>query len=334
MPDQIFLHLLIFSVALYGVMKGADWLIEGAGNLARHFRVSELLIGLTIVAFGTSLPELVVSVNAAIQGNPILAYANVIGSNITNILLILGCAAVVYPMTTSPEARRDLGFSFALVVGFFAILIVTVFPLQSPISARLDWWGGAILIAFFITFIGRLFWQEMKSRKNPRTEAVSNEQAEEYNLGLLSLQIVVGLALVIIGGDFTVKSAVAMAQKLGVSESTIGLTIVALGTSLPELVASLVAAGKQKSDIALGNILGSNIMNVALVLASSAMLSPFLIDFWGVIDMVIMTIVSLLFLGLLMKKNGPNISRQTGGFFLILYVAYMLLIGMRSQLGA
>jgi len=332
--QDIFLPLIIFAISLYAVMKGADWLIEGASNMARHFRVSDLLIGLTVVAFGTSLPELVVSVNAAINGNPVLAYANVIGSNIANILLILGCAAIVFPMTTSPEARRDLGFSFLLVIGFCLITGLTIFPLQPELSAQLNQWSGMLLLGFFVLFIARIFLQEAKTRHSSSDQDNSNqENQEDYNLGLLTLQVVAGLALVIIGGDFTVKSAITMASKLGISESTIGLTIVAFGTSLPELVASLVAAGRQKSDIALGNILGSNIMNLALVLGSTVVITPLTIDAWGVIDMVILTLVSLIFLTLLLKRRGPNISRHTGVIFILLYIAYLGFIGIRTQAG-
>ncbi len=326
MPDNIFLVLLIFGGSLYALMKGADWLTDGSSQIAKFFKVSDLIIGLTVVAFGTSLPELVVSVQSALQGSGELAYANVIGSNIANTLLILGTSSVVIPLVTTPEVRKDLPYVFILTIAFVAIVLLN--HIDSPSSflfaVELYWQAGVVLLLFFIIFIIRIF-------LNNKEELADEVEPGEASFGKSILLVVVGLALVILGGELTVSSAIRIAERVGVPEETIGLTIVAFGTSLPELVASLTMAGKNKGEMIIGNIIGSNIMNLTLVLGTATALSPVKITHWGVLDMLVLTAVSFLFLALMMRKTTKgNLNRNTGMLFLLLYLSYIIAIGYRG----
>jgi cation:H+ antiporter len=330
MPESLGLLLVIFTISLYGLMKGADWLIEGASGIARRYGVSELVIGLTVVAFGTSLPELVVSVDASLKGNISLAYSNVLGSNLANILLVLGCTAIARPIHTPTEARRDLPFFALLVITFATLVTFGVYPFPAPLEGHLFRFDGIVLILFFGAFIWRILRQKPQAINELAEE--ESHHLDHLSVSRLGLVVLAGLVLVILGGDYTVKSAVGIAAQLGVSESTIGLTIVAVGTSLPELVASLVAAGKQKSDLAVGNILGSNLMNLALVLGCALILRPLSLNAFDFIDMIAHTIISLIFLGLLLRKGAkPQLSRHIGSIFVIIYIAYMTFIGYRAR---
>lgn len=329
MQESVIIAFITFAVSLYGLMRGADFLIDGAGDLARKANVSELFIGLTIIALGTSLPELVVSVRSALMGNVGLAYSNVIGSDLTNILLVLGSCAVVCPLSSSKGVRNDIPFYFALVLVFTVSIFSTVDFNASPLSASLSNISGSILIFFFLAFVYRTY-----KNRNLHLDDVEPSQVvhgtDEINvLKTLSL-IIVGLALLIAGGDYAVSSAVKIAKILGLSETTIGLTIVALGTSLPELVACLTASFKGKGDMALGNILGSNFMNISLVLGVSSFLNELKIDSDGLIDLLVHLFVSILFCLAMLRKKQAVVGKAMGSIFLALYVAYMIYVGTRS----
>ena len=313
-------------------MKGADWLIDGASALARKLNVSELLIGLTVVAFGTSLPEFVVSIQSAFQGSAELSYANVVGSNIANILLILGATSIIMPLRASNEVHSDVYFLLGLVATFTLIVVAgkTTVPTDFMFESQISTWGGILLIVFFIGFIVRIVLKKQKgidefggTDDHPADDDMTTAKAALY--------LFAGLVMIVGGGELTVQSAIAIAQKLNVPESTIGLTIVAFGTSLPELVASLAAAGKGKGDMAIGGILGSNLMNLAFVLGTAATFFPIHISAWGVFDMFIHTLVSAIFLFLMARRTDKdNLNRQTGIIFIILYVSYMTIIGVRD----
>ncbi|SMF49413.1 calcium/sodium antiporter [Pseudobacteriovorax antillogorgiicola] len=335
MPDNIFLVVLIFAASLYVLMKGADWLIDGASALARELKISELIIGLTVIAFGTSLPEFVVSIQAAIYGSPELSYSNVVGSNIANILLILGATSLIMPLKAPEEVHKDIYFFFGLVLTFAVVVIASSTDNKEGIffTSELGTFGGLSLLAFFVAFIFRIIGKRKDGVLEilPSEDNDDGEDDDELPLSKAILYLIAGTAMIILGGEFTVQSAIGIAQKLGVPESTIGLTIVAFGTSLPELVASLAAAGKKKGDMAIGNILGSNLMNLAFVLGSAATFFPIFINAWGVFDMLVHTLISFGFLGLMARRSVKfNLNRQTGIVFLILYVSYMTIIGMRD----
>ena len=327
MQQSIIIPFLTFSVSLYGLMRGADFLIDGSSDLARKAKVSELFIGLTIIALGTSLPELVVSVRSAFMGNVSLAYSNVIGSNLTNTLLVLGACAAVRPMNSSAGVKNDIPFYMLLILFFSAAIAATIDFASKPLSGVISKLSGVGLLLFFAGFIYRTY----KNRNlhlddvNPVEEGERNENAVKS-----VFLITIGLALLLLGGDYAVTSAVKIATLLKIPESTIGLTIVALGTSLPELVTCLSAAFKGKGDLAIGNILGSNFMNITLVLGCSSLVKDININSAGLMDMCIQFFVSIIFSVIMLRKNKPTIGKSLGLSFLFLYAAYMAYVGYRS----
>ena len=248
------------------LIKGADWLVEGASTLAKKYKVSDMVIGLTIVAFGTSTPELVVNSIASVGRHSDIVYGNIIGSNIVNLFLILGIVGIIYPIRVpSNTARNEMPISIFAIGVLYLLSNQLLFQRQNQLS-RID---GFILLLMFAGFLFYVF-QQMKTDRALR-EDVHVHKMPGWKI---FLYIFAGLAGLVIGGKFVVDNAVKIATVLGVSEKIIGLTIVAIGTSLPELVTSVVAALKKNSDIALGNIIGSNIFNVFFILSISALINP------------------------------------------------------------
>lgn len=327
MPNHMFAIILIFAGSLYALMRGADWLIEGSSSLAKRLNISDLVVGLTVVAFGTSLPELVVSVQAALAGSSALAYANVIGSNTANTLLVLGMASIVTPIVTTDAVRKDLKFYALLILGFCALIyygnkgISSIFFFESSLGL----FGGVCLLAYFSFFIIRILLSEKSALVNE-----AGDSSESTSLGKAILLVVVGLILTIVGGEVTVQSAIKIATRIGVSETTIGLTIVAIGTSLPELVASLSMASKGKPEMIVGNVLGSNVMNLSLVLGTAAVISEVPIDTMESFDMVFHTVVGLIFLIFMLRPAKTfHLNRRIGSLFVLIYLAYMAFVGLR-----
>ncbi len=259
------LQIIILISGLLLLVKGADWLVDGASVLAKKYKVSDLAIGLTIVAFGTSAPELVVNSVAATGGYPDIVYGNVIGSNNFNLFIILGIAGLITPLAVqSSSVWKEIPFS---LLAALVLLFLTNNYLSSEIPG-LSIVDGVILLTLFAAFLFYVFTQ-LKSE--PVVEII--QQKDYSNLKIWGL-IIIGLTGLVIGGKLVVDNAVAMAQSLGVSEKIIGLTIVAAGTSLPELATSVVASMKKNNDIAIGNIIGSNIFNIFLILGVSSIISP------------------------------------------------------------
>ncbi|MBO7298186.1 MAG: calcium/sodium antiporter [Kiritimatiellae bacterium] len=282
---EVIKHILLLVVGFVFLIKGADYFVEYSSGLAKKLKISPLIIGLTIVAFGTSFPELSVSTIAAIKGNNAIAIGNVLGSNIFNLLAILGVTVLISPVFIDKMfARRDLPLS---ILG--AILIV-VLPFTGEASklTRLD---GAILL---IIFAGILFIQ-IKSALSEKVAQDEEVSSCSYSYTRIALGIILGLAGVIFGGNVTVDAAVGIAEKFGLSEDLIGLTIVAVGTSLPELVTSIKASMKNENEIAVGNIIGSNIFNVFFILGVSSVIHPIGMIKENIIDCSILTLVSVLF---------------------------------------
>ncbi len=259
------LQLILLSVGLAFLVKGADWLVEGASVLAKKKNVSDLTIGLTIVAFGTSAPELVVNVVAASENHSDIVFGNILGSNNFNLFAILGIAGLIVPLSVqSSTVWKEIPFSlFAVIVLFF--LANNYFATETGDLSRYD---AAILLAIFCGFLYYMATQLKASTDGKKGEA--------YDYSILKIWgfIILGLAGLVGGGKLVVDNAVSMAQSLGVSEKIIGLTIVAAGTSLPELATSVVAAMKRNADIAIGNVIGSNIFNVFLILGTSGLIRP------------------------------------------------------------
>lgn len=261
------LNILLIIGGLVLLVKGADWFVEGASSLAKKFNVSELAIGLTIVAFGTSAPELVVNTFASYQKNPDIIFGNVIGSNNFNLFIILGIAGLITPLTVqSSTAWKEIPFSlFAAALVFLLVSDYLFFGGDNGLS-RLD---GLILAVFFLLFLFYVY-NQLKTDSSSQI-STEHEKMSSLKTGLF---IAGGLAGLVIGGKLVVNGAVDLARILNVSEKIIGLTIVAAGTSLPELATSVIAALKKNSDIAVGNIVGSNIFNLLLILSVSSFVRP------------------------------------------------------------
>ena len=279
----LFLWIFLLIVGFALLVKGADWFVDGAAGIAEKCKISALVIGLTIVAFGTSAPELCVSVTAAIKHSTGIAIGNVVGSNITNILLILGISALV---RTLPVKKVSLWLDIPVLLLASGLLIGL-----GAWGNALSWWDGLALIVVFAGYMAVLFWnarkeqrvaklaggpapEEDKPEKEPKTKVGKWFRMMEQKTWFLILLTVVGLGMVVGGGTLLVESATRIAEYFSVPEDIIGLTIVAIGTSLPELVTSVVAAAKGETDIAVGNIIGSNIFNIFLVAGVSSLFWP------------------------------------------------------------
>ncbi len=317
---------ILFLVGLFLVIKGADWLVEGAGSLAREYGVSDLVVGLTIVSFGTSLPELIVNLVASLQGNSDLAIGNVLGSNIANILLILGAAALVGNLPVKrPTVLSEIPFSLAaaLLVGFLAN--TTLF--NPGAGMGIDRPEGVIILFFFFLFMIYILDLARQDR------SVLGKSPDATGKGITSrqiLQIGAGIISLFIGGKWVVDGAISMATAMGMSEAFIGLTIVAIGTSLPELVTSVVASYKGNSDIAVGNVVGSNIFNLLWVLGLSAVINPLDFQIPSNIDILMIILASSLVLVALVVGKGLQIKRIEGAFFLLVYFSYLGYLVMRG----
>ena len=269
------LDIVIIIIGVAMVLKGADFLTEGAAALARRVNIPEIVIGLTIVAAGTSAPELFVSLVSALKGTPDLAVGNVVGSNTMNAMLIVGCAAMVAPMTISRSTvKKDIPFA----VGASVLLMLLA---MNNFLGRLD---GILLLAGFVSFMV----YSLRQAKNGQGDATTEEK--QQNPWLSALYIVLGLVGLVIGSNLFVDHASSLALALGISEGVVGLTVVAGGTSLPELATSVVAARKGQSAIAIGNVIGSNVFNILLILGLTATISPLQIEGITTIDMAVMLI--------------------------------------------
>ena len=309
------LQIILFLVGLALVVFGADYLVEGASAVARRFGLSEFVIGLTIVGMGTSAPEMVVSFIGAAQGNADIALGNVVGSNIFNTLLILGITALILPMAITKEnRRRDIPMNIVTVVVLILLgLEHTIFGIGSDGLSRLD---GGILLALFIGYMWFSF-------KHSSPDSDSPSETRQLKIWLAILYIAGGLSALVFGGRMFVNSAVSIAQTLGVSDKFIAITIIAGGTSMPELATCVAAAVKKKGQLALGNIIGSNIFNVLRILGGSALINPLSFADISFIDLGILLASALALLTSchIGKKN--SLDRLDGALFLLLWAAYM-----------
>lgn len=300
------LTLLILSlVALY---IGAGWLVQGSSALALKAKISPLVIGLTIVAFGTSAPELVVSLNAALKGEGEIAIGNILGSNIFNIGIILGISATIYPL----QAKKQL-LRIDIPVMLIATILLTVFFWNGELG-RME--GGFFLAGIILYTIFSLYYSR-KHGEEPNLEL--EEQPRHWAFD--TLEIVGGLVVLIFASHLLVENAVSIAREVGLSEAVIGLTIIAAGTSMPELATTIVAASKGKTDIAIGNIVGSNLFNILAIAGSCSLVQPIVAKNVNYIDLLVMLAISLLLLPLV--KSGQKITRTEGLVLVIVYVIYM-----------
>lgn len=318
-------------VGFFLLIKGADYFVDGSSSVAKLLRVPTIVIGLTVVAFGTSMPEASVSITAALAGKNDLAVSNVIGSNIFNLLVVLGASACVRPLQAKWSVLKK-EFPYSIIIT--AVLLIAVVGLQvknvvNPdavfVLGRI---GGAVLLLLFVLFLVSTVRDAMKARNDDAVrEELPDEEYKVLGKGKSALYILVGMAGIIFGGDLVVNSATSIAEQFGMSQTFIGLTVVALGTSLPELVTSMVAAKKGENDLALGNVVGSNIFNILLILGASSTILPITVNVLAVYDMIVLIAASLIVYVSAVSKKG--ISRKEGILFLFIYAAYFVYILLR-----
>lgn len=295
------------------LITAANWLVDGASGLAKRLNIPDLIIGLTIVAFGTSAPELMVNIVAAIKGSSEIALTNVLGSNSINTLVILGVTALIYPIA-SQKSCRLVDIPFSIVAGVAVLCLCTdYFTTSNGVLSR---WDGIILLCFFALFMAHIIYLGIKGN------ASIDENYKPMKLWVSLILIFVGLAGLMIGGNLIVDNAVKIAIAWNVRESVIGVTIVALGTSLPELATSAIAAKKKNADIAIGNIIGSNIFNIFFVLGISAVIRPLPTYPNFLLDVAIVIISSLLILIFTHNKQ-YTIKRWHGAVLLAVYAIYL-----------
>lgn len=312
------LQILLLILGLTLILVGANWLVDGSTSIARKTGMSEFVIGLTIVGIGTSTPEMVVSFIAAFQGQSEIALGNVIGSNIFNILMILGVTTLISPITMSKENRvKDIPLNILVTGGLLIIwLLHSVLGVGMNEISRAE---GGLMLAVFAAYL----WMMFRSGNSSEEEA-PEEGSKTYSTWLSLLMIIGGLALLIGGGKFFVNSATAIAQYLNLSEKFIAITIMAAGTSLPELATCIVAARKGRNQMALGNVIGSNIANILLIVGGAALISPLSLASIEWVDFAVMMVASIVLLVSAYTIKRDRIDRREGLIFILIEVAYMV----------
>ena len=315
---KVVLPYIMLVIGFIFLIKGADFFVDGSASIAKKLKIPDIIIGLTVVAMGTSMPELVVSASSALKGNSDIAIGNVVGSNLLNVLIILGLSAIIVPLCVDKSMfKRDIPVLLLTAVTVPAIAIAYKLTVGKYMIGRV---GGIILAILFIGYIVMNVKAALDYRKK-NAGVDDGEEIKESSWWKSILFTVGGAALIIVGGDLSVDGAVAIAKQLGISEAVIGLTVIALGTSLPELVTSVVAAKKGSSDIALGNIVGSNIFNALLILGTTAIIKPIAVPFKSVIDLMILLGVSIYLA--ITARTGKKISRLEGATYVAFYAIYL-----------
>ena len=318
--------IILLVIGFVGLIKGADFFVEGASNVAKRLRVPSLIIGLTIVAMGTSLPETAVSISASLAGSNSLAISNVSGSNLFNLLVVVGLCAIFQTVDVDKDTiRRDIPYSILAAV--LLVVLGMVGTGDGMVLGRID---GIILLAFFAGFLFLMMRSALRARNNEHVQPGSEEEEVVTQTVFMSiLSIVGGAAAIAIGGDWVVDSASTLAMKFGMSETLVGLTIVAVGTSLPELVTSIVAARKGEVDMALGNAIGSNVFNILLVLGIASSISPIGFIMNNAIDILAVVVATLVCWVVAGKTK--QLKRPMGILMVLAYVAYMVYVVMRDM---
>lgn len=300
------INVLFLLLGFVFLIKGADYFVDSASAIARRFKIPSMIIGLVIVSIGTSLPELSVSVSSSLNGMNDLSVANVVGSNIFNILMVLGFSSLI---TVLPIEESSIKFDLPF------LNIVSIMLLAMLINLTLGRFNGVILIGIFVYFLWYTIKPILKNEDNTEEEIENKLSFKVIVLGIL------GVIGIILGGDMVVDSASNIAKMLGMSENLIGLTIVAIGTSLPEFVTSIIAVLKGENEIAIGNVIGSNIFNILLILGVSSVISPIVVSFISVIDVVFMIGITILLYVFVVKNKVLN--RYQGIAFIFLYIGYI-----------
>jgi cation:H+ antiporter len=313
------LNIVLLLAGFAALIFGADKLVDASSSLAAKLGVPNIVIGLTIVAFGTSAPELVVNLFAAINNNTEMVLGNVLGSNIFNVLGILGISAIIYPLTVKKNTTW-LEIPLSLLAAVAVLIIANDAFLDGSVANYISRADGLVLLLFFAIFLVYNLTISQGTRDDEETEA------KDYTYPMAALYILLGLAGLVIGGRLIVTSAVSMAQAFGLSERIIALTIVSVGTSLPELATSVVAVRKRNVDIAIGNVVGSNIFNIFLILGISAIVRPLPVDENSFADIAVNLGASLLLFTFIFTGRGRQLACWEGIILLLLYIAYLVLL--------
>lgn len=321
--------ILLLAVGFAFLVKGADFFVEGSSSIAKKLKVPPIIIGLTIVAMGTSLPETAVSVTASLVQNNELAVSNVVGSNIFNLMFVIGVCSILTPiMVQKATVVRDIPLSLGCAL---VLLVLGISGLGDKAGMTLGHADGVIFLIVFAGYIFTMVRSAMKARaagQKVEIEGVEEcDNMKELSYGKSILFLIVGAAAIAFGGDLTVDTASRIAIELGMSQTLVGLTIVSIGTSLPELVTSVVAARKNEVDMALGNVIGSNIFNILLILGVAAAISPVTFIMENIIDIIILIIMSTVVW--IFAWTSKKINRKEGIIMLFVYVVYMVYICIR-----
>ncbi|MCX7770062.1 MAG: calcium/sodium antiporter [Proteobacteria bacterium] len=313
---------LIFILGFVFLIYGGSFLVDGASSLAKHFKISDLVIGLTIVSFGTSAPELMVNIMASIQNKGDITIGNIIGSNIANILLILGVASVISPIYVQASTIwKEIPFSMLAVIVFF--ILSNDYLLDGKPYNFLDRSDGLILLCFFTVFLSYI----VSLSKQTIEEQIIPAKYGKFTSFIFFL---IGLFGLILGGRMVVDSGSNIARNLGVSEAFIGFTLIAIGTSLPELFASAIAAYKKNSDIAIGNIVGSNIFNIFWILGVSSLIRPIPYSAIYNFDIIILVLATSVLFTFMFTGKRNTLFRKEGGLLLALYIFYLIYLIFRG----
>ncbi|MEF9941739.1 MAG: calcium/sodium antiporter [Lachnospiraceae bacterium] len=324
--------MLVYLLLILGfllLIKGADFFVDGSSSVAKILRIPTIIIGLTVVAFGTSLPEASVSITASLLGKNDLAVSNVIGSNIFNLLFILGACAFLGNIKAKWSIlKKEFPFSIIITIVLFVLLSGLSFApmLAGEGTYTLTRIGGIVLLTLFVIFLVSTVRDALKARAEIKDVPPENDY-QTLSPVKSGIYILVGLAGIVWGGDLVVNSASEIATRFGLSQTFIGLTIVALGTSLPELVTSIIAAKKGENDLAIGNVIGSNIFNILLILGVSATISPITVSVTAIYDILFLIFASIL--GYICTISKQLISKVEGTIFLVTYTGYFIYILMR-----
>lgn len=304
-------NIVFIAIGFFMLMLGAQWLVDGASTFARKYHIPEIIIGLTIVSIGTSMPELMVSLTSAIGGHADISIGNVIGSNLCNLMLILGLTSLIVPLVFSKTTKK-----YDIPIMIFSTVIVFLVANIGETISRVD---GLLLSIVFIVFILYTIKLAQKSMSNN----TSKSNVTKKDLGISILKVILGIILLKYGADISVDNAVSIAKVLGVSEKVIGVTIVAIGTSLPELITSVVAEIKGEIDIAIGNIVGSNIFNLLFILGVSSIITPISYSLSYNTDFLLLIFVSFLLLAFAYFGRKNTMTRLNGVIYLLIYSGYI-----------
>lgn len=307
------------------LIKGADIFVDGASAIAKKLGIPPVIVGLTIVSIGTSAPELAVSLISALEGNNDIAIGNVLGSNLFNSLMVLGVTAIVLPIViVKKKVKSDFLINLFVTILLFILTFDGLFGSSTNRISRFD---GLILVIICIAY---MIFLVMKAKKTNMPEPT--EEEKNINVFIKILLIIIGAVGIVCGGQLVVNSSTKIATSLGMSEKLVGLTIVAMGTSLPELVTSVVAALKGENDIALGNVLGSNIFNMLLILGTSSLISPIVVESGLIIDFIYLIVVTIIMFVLIFVNNNEQkkLGKIEGGLLVALYIGYTIYIIMRN----